>query len=63
MDEDIPEYGRTCCFQKAIVKFPEVILEALKANNLQTADLQLLIPHLNCYFWLYNKLQLRDDQV
>ena len=34
-----PNMDGPAVFKKAIVKFPEVILEALKANNLQTADL------------------------
>ncbi|MBK8140624.1 MAG: ketoacyl-ACP synthase III [Chitinophagaceae bacterium] len=61
-----PNMDGPAVFKKAIVKFPEVILEALKANNLQTADLQLLIPHqanLRISQFVQQKLQLRDDQV
>ncbi len=32
-------------FKKAVVKFPEVINEALAANNLQASDINLLVPH------------------
>src|SRR5690606_1193673 len=32
-------------FKKAVVKFPEVIEESLRQNELTTADLDLLIPH------------------
>ncbi len=32
-------------FKHAIVRFPEVVGEALKANNYSPADLDLLIPH------------------
>jgi 3-oxoacyl-[acyl-carrier-protein] synthase-3 len=32
-------------FKTAVVKFPEVIREALAANNLQESDIDLLIPH------------------
>ena len=32
-------------FKTAVVKFPEVIKEALDANNLDVSDLDLLIPH------------------
>lgn len=32
-------------FKAAVVKFPEVIKEALDANNLNVTDLDLLIPH------------------
>lgn len=53
-------------FKKAIVKFPEVIIESLTANGLQTADLNLLIPHqanLRIAQFVQQKLQLKDDQV
>jgi 3-oxoacyl-[acyl-carrier-protein] synthase-3 len=50
----------------AVEKFPEVILEALHANNLQTADLKLMIPHqanLRIAQFVQRKLRLNDDQV
>lgn len=53
-------------FKKAIVKFPEVITEALKANNYTTKDLNLLIPHqanLRISQFVQQKLGLSDDQV
>jgi len=53
-------------FKKAIVKFPEVIHEALSANGFQTSDLKMLIPHqanLRISQFVQQKLQLRDDQV
>jgi 3-oxoacyl-[acyl-carrier-protein] synthase-3 len=53
-------------FKKAVVKFPEVIIEALTANNFQTSDLALLIPHqanLRISQMIQQKLHLRDDQV
>ncbi|WP_257657468.1 3-oxoacyl-ACP synthase III family protein [Parapedobacter lycopersici] len=53
-------------FKKAIVKFPEVIREALAANNLTTQDLDLLIPHqanLRISQYVQQTLGLRDDQV
>lgn len=53
-------------FKKAIVKFPEVIMEALQKNNLSTSDLNLLIPHqanLRIAQFVQQKLALRDDQV
>jgi 3-oxoacyl-[acyl-carrier-protein] synthase-3 len=53
-------------FKKAIVKFPEVIQEALQTNGLTTADLNMLIPHqanLRISQFVQQKLQLRDDQV
>lgn len=53
-------------FKKAVVKFPEVIQEALSANGLTTKDLSLLVPHqanLRISQFVQQKLQLRDDQV
>jgi len=41
-------------------------MEALNANDLQTSDLQLLIPHqanLRISQFVQHKLKLRDDQV
>lgn len=53
-------------FKKAIVKFPEVILEALTQNGYTTEDLNMLIPHqanLRISQFVQQKLKLRDDQV
>jgi 3-oxoacyl-[acyl-carrier-protein] synthase III len=53
-------------FKKAVVKFPEVIMEALSANGLQPSDLTLLVPHqanLRISAFVQQKLQLRNDQV
>jgi 3-oxoacyl-[acyl-carrier-protein] synthase-3 len=53
-------------FKKAVVKFPEVINEALKANNLAASDINLLIPHqanLRIAQFVQQSLRLRDDQV
>ena len=53
-------------FKKAVQKLPEVILEALKANDLGPSDLNLLIPHqanLRINQYVQQKLRLRDDQV
>lgn len=53
-------------FKKAVVKFPEVILEALQQNGKTPADLQLMIPHqanLRIAQFVQQKLGLRDDQV
>jgi 3-oxoacyl-[acyl-carrier-protein] synthase-3 len=53
-------------FKKAVVKFPEVILEALHANGLQASDLDMLIPHqanLRISQFVQQRLGLRDDQV
>jgi 3-oxoacyl-[acyl-carrier-protein] synthase-3 len=53
-------------FKKAVVKFPEVIMEALLKNNLTPADINLLIPHqanLRIAQFVQHTLKLRDDQV
>ena len=53
-------------FKKAIVKFPEVITEALAANGYQPSDLGLLVPHqanLRISQYVQNKLKLTDEQV
>jgi 3-oxoacyl-[acyl-carrier-protein] synthase III len=53
-------------FKKAVIKFPEVIMEALQANNLGTADINMLIPHqanLRIAQFVQQKLGLGDHQV
>lgn len=53
-------------FKKAVVKFPEVILEALNQNGFTPSDLKLMIPHqanLRISQFVQHKLKLRDDQV
>jgi len=53
-------------FKHAIVRFMEVIDEALKANNLRTEDINLLVPHqanLRISQYIQEKLGLSDDQV
>lgn len=53
-------------FKKAVVKFPEVIHEALQKNNLQTTDIDLLVPHqanLRISQYIQKTLGLSDDQV
>ena len=64
--QNFPNMDGPAVFKKAIVKFPEVISEALQKNNLTTADLNLLIPHqanLRIAQYVQQKLKLRDDQV
>lgn len=53
-------------FKHAVVRFTEAIGEALAANNMNIADISLLIPHqanLRISQFIQEKLQLRDDQV
>ena len=53
-------------FKKAVVKFPEVIMESLQAHGYQTSDLKLLVPHqanLRISQFVQHKLKLTDAQV
>ncbi|MDX1332969.1 MAG: beta-ketoacyl-ACP synthase III [Robiginitalea sp.] len=53
-------------FKNAVVRFSEVILEGLKANNLQPSDIDMLIPHqanLRISQFIQKKFGLSDDQV
>lgn len=67
--EDISYYpymNGTFVFKNAIVRFSEVIMEALTANNLSASDIDLFIPHqanLRISQFVQHKLKLSDDQV
>jgi 3-oxoacyl-[acyl-carrier-protein] synthase III len=64
--QNYPNMDGQAVFKKAVVKFPEVIMEALQKNNLQTSNINVLIPHqanLRIAQFVQQKLQLRDDQV
>ena len=64
--ENFPYMDGPSVFKKAIVKFPEVIMEALQANGLQTTDINMLIPHqanLRISQFVQQKLGLSDNQV
>ena len=64
--QNFPVMDGQAVFKKAVVKFPEVIMEALNANGLQTSDITLLVPHqanLRISQFVQQKLKLRDDQV
>ena len=53
-------------FRHAITRFPEVINEALEANNLTSEDINLLIPHqanLRITQMVQKRLGLSNDQV
>lgn len=53
-------------FKNAVVRFSEVIMEGLQANNLQVSDIDMLIPHqanLRISQFIQHKFQLSDDQV
>jgi len=65
-EQIFPNMDGQAVFKKAVIKFPEVILEALSANGLQTTDIKVLIPHqanLRISQFVQHKLKLTDDQV
>ncbi|MEJ7587046.1 MAG: beta-ketoacyl-ACP synthase III [Ferruginibacter sp.] len=64
--QNFPFMDGPAVFKKAIVKFPEVVIEALAKNDLTIADLDMLIPHqanLRISQFIQQKLGLRDHQV
>ncbi len=64
--QNFPFMDGQAVFKKAVVKFPEVILESLTANGLEPTDIKMLIPHqanLRISQFVQQKLKLRDDQV
>ncbi len=64
--QNFPNMDGPAVFKKAIVKFPEVIIEALEKNNLSPKDIDLLIPHqanLRIAQFVQQKLGLTDEQV
>lgn len=64
--QNFPFMDGQSVFKKAVVKFPEVIMEALHANGLQASDIDMLIPHqanLRIAQFVQKKLQLSDEQV
>lgn len=61
-----PNMDGQAVFKKAVVKFPEVIMEALNTNGYKPEDIKVLIPHqanLRISQFVQQKLKLRDDQV
>jgi 3-oxoacyl-[acyl-carrier-protein] synthase-3 len=53
-------------FKHAVVRFPQVIKEALDQNNYQPTDIDLLIPHqanLRITQYVQQKMGLGDDKV
>ncbi|MEL6810397.1 MAG: beta-ketoacyl-ACP synthase III [Bacteroidota bacterium] len=67
--ENIPYYpymNGQFVFKNAVVRFSEVIMEGLKANDLSVSDIDMLIPHqanLRISQFIQKKFQLNDDQV
>ncbi|MGB5204363.1 3-oxoacyl-ACP synthase III family protein [Eudoraea sp.] len=61
-----PHMNGQFVFKNAVVRFSEVIMEGLKANNLEVTDIDMLIPHqanLRISQFIQSKFKLRDDQV
>lgn len=53
-------------FKHAVVRFHEVIMEALEANNMSKDDINLLVPHqanLRISSYIQQKLELSDEKV
>lgn len=64
--QNFPFMDGPTVFKKAVVKMPEVVMEALAANQLVPADIDMLIPHqanLRISQFVQQQLGLRDDQV
>lgn len=64
--QNFPNMDGPAVFKKAVVKFPEVIMEALDKNGYKTSDLNLLIPHqanLRIAQFVQQQLKLSNDQV
>jgi 3-oxoacyl-[acyl-carrier-protein] synthase-3 len=64
--QNFPYMDGQSVFKKAVVKFPEVIMEALNTNGYKPSDIKILIPHqanLRISQFVQQKLGLRDDQV
>lgn len=61
-----PYMNGTFVFKHAVVRFSEVIMEGLQANNLAVSDINMLIPHqanLRISQFIQRKFRLNDDQV
>lgn len=61
-----PNMDGPAVFKKAVVKFPEVVMEALASNGYQPKDLTMLVTHqanLRISQFVQQQLKLRDDQV
>jgi 3-oxoacyl-[acyl-carrier-protein] synthase III len=64
--QNFPYMDGPAVFKKAVVKFPEVIIEALEKNGYQSTDIDMLIPHqanLRISQFVQQKLKLQDHQV
>ena len=68
-EEDVsyfPYMDGTFVFKNAVVRFSEVIMEALATNNMAPSDIDLFIPHqanLRISQFIQQKFKLKDEQV
>ena len=68
-EEDIsyfPYMDGTFVFKNAVVRFSEVIMEALTTNNMASTDIDLFIPHQanpRISQFIQQKFKLKDEQV
>ena len=61
-----PHMNGSAVFKHAVVRFSEVIMEGLTANNLTPADIDMFIPHqanLRISQFIQHKLRLKDENV
>jgi 3-oxoacyl-[acyl-carrier-protein] synthase-3 len=67
--EDISYYpymNGNFVFKHAVTRFPQVINEALKQNNFEASDIDLLVPHqanLRISQFIQRSMKLEDNQV
>ena len=64
--QNFPYMDGPAVFKKAVVKFPEVIMESLHKNGYESTDINMLIPHqanLLISQFVQQKLKLQDHQV
>lgn len=64
--QNYPTMDGPSVFKKAVVKFPEVIMEALETNGYKPSDIDMLIPHqanLRIAQFVQQKLGLADNKV
>ncbi|PXX23280.1 3-oxoacyl-ACP synthase III family protein [Arenibacter sp. ARW7G5Y1] len=62
----LPYMNGPFVFKNAVVRFNEVIIEGLKANNLEAKEIDMLVPHqanLRISQYIQKKFGLGDDQV
>src|SRR5690606_30142427 len=61
-----PHMNGQFVFKNAVVRFSEVIMEGLQANNLNVSDINMFIPHqanLRISQFIQQKFKLTDDHV